>query len=132
MESVLYLVLTIVGLFIFMQLYMRFASFLKKGKTISGLKKGEISKEIEEGNRVLVYFYTPSCSACKPMTPVVNELSSEFKNLFKVNLANNMEMGRSFGVMGTPALVLVEDKKIKSYVLGARNRHFIEKLLYQE
>ena len=63
------------------------------------------------------------------MTPVIDELRKEFSNLFKVNLARDMDIGRNFGVMGTPALVLVEDRKIKSYILGARNRHFIEKLL---
>ncbi len=128
METILYLVLTVVGLFVFMQLYIRLLSFFKKGKQISGVK-GKIGKEIETGNKVLIYFFTPSCSACKPMTPVIDELSRKFNNLFKVNLASDTEIGRSFGVMGTPALVLVEDKKIKSYILGARNKHFIEKLL---
>ncbi|HGY56598.1 MAG TPA: thioredoxin [Caldithrix abyssi] len=128
MDSILYIVLIIVGFFVAMQVYIRLVSALKKGKTISGVK-GEIGREIEKGNKVLVYFFTPTCSACKPMTPVIEELRKEFSNLFKVNLARDMDTGRHFGVMGTPALVLVEDKKIKSYILGARNRHFIEKLL---
>ncbi len=128
MDSILYIVLIIVGFFVAMQVYIRLVSAFKKGKTVSGVK-GEIGREIEKGNKVLVYFFTPTCSACKPMTPVIEELRKEFSNLFKVNLARDMDTGRHFGVMGTPALVLVEDKKIKSYILGARNRHFIEKLL---
>jgi len=131
MESILYLILTVAALFVFMQLYIRFASFLKKGKEVSGVK-GEIGREIEKGNKVLVYFFSPTCSACKAMTPVVDELRREFKNIFKVNLADDMETGKSFRVMGTPALVLVENKKIKFYILGARKRPFIEKLLRRE
>lgn len=128
MENVLYIILAIAGLFLFMQIYMRLTAYLKKGKKIQGVG-GSLGKEIERGKKVLVYFYTNSCAACKPMTPVVDRLKESYKNIHKVNLASEMDTGRSFGVMGTPALVLVEDSKIQSYNLGARNEHFIKNLL---
>ena len=59
MDTVLYIVLTIVGLMVTMQLYIRLASWLKRGKTVSGIK-GEIGKEIDKGKKVLVYFLRPA------------------------------------------------------------------------
>ena len=128
MENILYIILAIAGLFVFMQIYVRLTAYFKKGKRIQGVS-GALGKEIERGKKVLVYFYTNSCTACKPMTPVVDRLKKTYKNIHKVNLATEMDTGRSFGVMGTPALVLVENSEIRSYNLGARNEHFIKKLL---
>ena len=128
MENILYIVLAIVGLFVVMQLYVRLSSWFKKGKTISGVT-GSLGKELRSGNRTLIYFYTNSCAACKPMTPVVDRLKKEFKNIHKVNLATDMETGRKFGVMGTPATVVVEDEKIINFHLGAKNEQFLRNLL---
>ena len=128
MESILYNVLAIVGLFIVMQLYIRLSSVFKKGKLIKGVK-GKLGSEVLSGRKLLVYFYTNSCAACKPMTPVVDRLKKEFKNIHKVNLATDMDIGRAFGVMGTPATILVEDQKIKSFNLGTRTEAFLRNLV---
>jgi len=128
MENILYIVLAIVGLFIVMQLYVRLSSLLKKGKTIDGVK-GKLGNEIRSGKKLLVYFYTNSCAACKPMTPVIDRLKKEHSNIHKINLATDMDIGRSFGVMGTPATILVEEQKIRSFNLGAKSEPFLRSLL---
>lgn len=128
MESLLYIVLAVIGLFVILQLFMRLASFLKRGKKIEGVK-GQLGRDIASGKTNLVYFYSPACAACKPMTPIIGKLQSEFKNIHKINLARDMEVARIFGVLGTPALVKVENQKISSYQLGARNENMIRKLL---
>ncbi|MEJ2055150.1 MAG: thioredoxin family protein [Calditrichaceae bacterium] len=128
MESILYIVLAIIGLFVIMQLYIRLSGFFKKGKVIAGVK-GKLGKDVQSGRTVLVYFYTNSCAACKPMTPVIDRLKKEFKNIYKINLSTDMNTGRAFGVMGTPATVLVEQQKIKSYNLGAKTEAYLRNLL---
>lgn len=128
MESILYIVLAIVGLFVVMQLYIRLSAVFKKGKVIEGVK-GKLGNEVLSGRKLLVYFYTNSCAACKPMTPVIDRLKKEFKNIYKINLATDMDTGRAFGVMGTPATILVEDQKIKSFNLGARTEAFLRNLI---
>jgi len=120
MENILYIVLAIAGLFVVMQLYIRLSGIFKKGKVIKGVK-GKLGKDVQSGRKVLVYFYTNSCAACKPMTPLVDR--------YKINLSTDMDTGRAFGVMGTPATVLVEGQKIKSFNLGARSENFIRNLL---
>jgi thioredoxin 1 len=95
---------------------------------IEGIK-GKLGNEVLSGRKVLVYFYTNSCAACKPMTPVIDRLKKEYKNIHKINLATDMDTGRAFGVMGTPATILVEDQKIKSFNLGAKTESFLRNLI---
>ena len=128
MESILYIVMTIAGLFVVMQLYIRLSSVFKKGKVIEGVK-GKLGNEVSSGKKLMVNFYTNSCAACKQMTPVVDRLKKEYKNIHKVNLATDMDIGRAFGVMGTPATILVEDQKIKSYNLGSKTEAFLRNLI---
>ena len=128
MDNLLYIIFFIIGLFVFMQLYVRISTWKKKGKKIENIG-GELGRKLEDGDRHLIYFYTRSCSACKTMTPVVDTLTQGFKNIHKINLATDMETARKFGVMGTPATVVVENSKIISYVLGYKNASFLRNLL---
>jgi len=128
MDTILYIVLAIVGLFVVMQLYIRLSAVFKKGKVIEGIK-GKLGQDVLSGGKLLVYFYTNNCAACKPMTPVIDRLKKEYKNIHKINLAADMDTGRAFGVMGTPATILVEDQKIKSFNLGAKTESFLRNLI---
>ena len=128
MENFLYIIAAVVGLFIVLQLYMRLSSYLKKGKEINGVS-GKLGKEIGSGRRLAVYFFTNSCAACKPMTPVVEKLKKEFPNLHKINLASDMDTGRKFGVMGTPCTVVVENGRISDFILGAKTEGFLRGII---
>jgi thioredoxin 1 len=128
MDVLLYIVLIIVGFFVVMNLFVWISGFLKKGKKIDELS-GELGAGIKAGNKLLVYFYSPSCGACKAMTPVVEEMSRKNSNIFKINVARDWDIARKFGVMGTPATILVENSKISKYILGARNEQFLRGLL---
>ena len=128
MDNILYIMLAFVGIFVLLQLFTRVSTYLKKGKEVTGIS-GKLGKDIASGRKQLIYFFTQSCAACKPMTPVIDTLSKEHKNIHKVNLATEMETGRKFGVMGTPAVVLVESGKIKEFSLGAKSEYYLRNLL---
>ena len=128
MEALLYLILAVVGFFVLMQLIVRLSGYFKRGKTLPDLK-GELGHKINSGKKVLVYFYSPSCGACRPMTPVIDRLRKENKNVFKINVMKDTDLGRTFGIMGTPATVVVQDKKIDKYILGAKNEQFLRGLI---
>ncbi len=128
MSNLLSIVLFVIALFVLMQIYVRLSTWKKKGKMVEDIG-GDLGNEIRSGGKHLLYFYTSSCGACKTMTPIIDALKEEFKNIHKVNLAIDMEIGRKFGVMGTPATVVVENEKITSYILGHKNRSFLRNLL---
>ena len=128
MDVLFYIVMIFVGFIVFIQIYARVQGLMKRGKEIPPID-GKIGNALAQNATTLLYFYTPTCSACKVMTPVIDRLQTEFKNILKINLASDLEIGKKFGIMGTPSLVLVKDNKIQSFVVGAKNETFIRKLL---
>jgi len=81
--------------------------------------------------RLLVYFWSPGCGACRPMTPVMDRLAAERGNVLKVDVAQSLALARRFGVMGTPSLALVEKGILKQLLVGARSEPQIRALLQQ-
>lgn len=128
LEILLYIVLAVVGFFVFMQIFVRLSGFFKRGKEIGNIR-GELGRRIQTGRKLLVYFYSPSCGACRPMTPVIDTMKKESGNVFSVNLAKDMQTARAFGVMGTPATVIVEEGRIRKFILGARTERYLRDLI---
>lgn len=127
MDAIFYVVIAIVGFFVFMRLMVGLSGKMKKGKKIPPFS-GEIGKKIQAGEKMLLYFYTPSCGACRAMTPVIEEMKKKKNNVYKINLAKERNIGQIFGVMGTPATVIVENSTIDQFILGARTEKFLTSL----
>ena len=124
MDTILTIVLVFVGFFVFMRILVWVNGKIKKGKKIPPFS-GEIGEKIQKGDKLLLYFYTPSCGACRAMTPVVDEMMKEKNNVYKINLAKDFSIGKIIGVMGTPATVVVNESKIDQFILGARSKKFL-------
>ena len=127
MDAVLYVVLAIVGFIVFIQLLAWINGKMKKGKKIPPFS-GEIGRKIQTGNKMLLYFYTPTCGACRAMTPVIDEMKKQKDNVYKINLAKDRHIGEIFGVMGTPATVIIRNSEIEQFILGARSKIFLTSL----
>lgn len=84
----------------------------------------EIIKE-----RVLVDFYANWCGPCKMLGPVLEKVSDEIKVL-KVNVDDNQELARKYGVMSIPCVILFDNgKEVKrnvGFVSEAKLREFIK------
>lgn len=128
MDSTLLVVLAIVGFFVLMRLFVWVSGKMKHGKKVPAFS-GEIGERIQKGEKLLLYFYSPSCGACKSMTPVIDEMKSEKNNIYKINLTREYNIGQKFGVLGTPATIIVNDSKIDQYILGARSEKFLRGLV---
>ena len=127
MDTLLLIVLVFVGFFVIMRLMVWVSGKLKKGKKIPPFS-GELGERIQKGDKLLLYFYTPSCGACKTMTPVVEEMMDTKDNVYKINLTKDYNIGKIFGIMGTPATIVVNESKIDQYILGARTKQFLNEL----
>ena len=101
------------------QYLMVFRMKLKKGKDAPELG-GAYGKALKGKKTSLFYFYSPSCGACKSMTPVVGEYTKNNPRCFKVDVSKDMKTAQAFGVMGTPSTVLVEDGKIRDFIVGPK------------
>ncbi len=125
---VIYIFGGIVAIFILLQFSLRVAMKFKKGKPAPHLN-GKAGSVIKSGKKALFYFYSPQCGACRAMTPVVKTMAGRNKNIFPINIAEDMETARKFGVMGTPSTVLVESGKIRDFIMGPKSETEIAALM---
>lgn len=118
----------IIGGFTILQLSMVIRMKLKKGKAVPPLG-GAYGRRIKKGDKVLLYFYSTNCRACKPITPVVKALQKKRNDVFPVNISKDMDTARKLSVMGTPAFVVVNNGIIQEYTAGAIGEQKIMELL---
>jgi len=128
MNSLLFVVLAVIAFFLLLQGLIRFAAYRRKGSLIPELN-GDLGRRIKNGNRLLLYFYSPACGACRSMTPVIEKMQSENKNVIKINILDESNLARQLGVWGTPATLVVENARINQFLLGARTESYLRKLV---
>ncbi len=118
----------IIGGFTILQVTMIVRMKLKKGKTVPNLP-GAHGRRIKKGDKVLLYFYSTNCRACKAITPIVKSLQKKRKDIFSINVSKDMDTARKLSVMGTPSFVVIEDGIIKEYLAGAIGEQKILELI---
>ncbi|MBE6158672.1 MAG: thioredoxin [Firmicutes bacterium] len=90
----------------------------------------EFDESIKSG-KVLVDFYAEWCGPCKMLSPVVDELSEELKDVtfFKLNVDESDEVVRNYSVMSIPTLLVFEEGELKATSVGFKNKEEIKELL---
>lgn len=117
------------GMMMVLQIFIAVGARRQRGEQIQGIG-GPLGEAIASGDRVLAYFYTPFCSACRTQTPIIDRLQTEYENIFKVDVAEHIEAARAFGVRATPTTVIVEQGKVVQVMVGSHNEaHLREALL---
>jgi thioredoxin 1 len=79
---------------------------------------------------VLVDFWAEWCVPCHMVSPIVEEIASENADklgVAKVNVDENPDVTRRFGVMSIPSLILFAGGEEKARVVGARGKEAILK-----
>jgi thioredoxin 1 len=74
---------------------------------------------------VLVDFWAEWCGPCRMVGPVVEEIASEKSGALKVlklNVDDNPETARKFGVMSIPTLMVFQGGDEKKRIVGARGK----------
>jgi thioredoxin 1 len=128
MMILLYIFVGIIVLFLLLQLSMLKAAKKSKGIKLSGLQ-GEIKVLEKQGTKGLVYFFSPSCHACKTQTPLIRDMKSDYKNIFDIDISKDFQTARIFGIKATPTTITVEDGMVSNVYLGAKSKEFLERIL---
>ncbi len=106
-----------VALMVGMQWVVRAKANALKGGPVPDLP-GAIGRKIAAQKRALVYFFSPSCGACRPITPVIRELGKKNPAVFAVDVMQDMPVARALSVMATPSTIEIEGGKIVGYHIG--------------
>ena len=128
MLTILYIVLAVILLIFSLQFVMIIGARKLKGKKIAGLQ-GKLKALEKNGSKGLIYFFTPSCRACKVQTPIIKELQKSTKNVFDVDISRDMQTAKIFGIKATPTTILVENGTVKNVLLGVKQKDVLKNYL---
>jgi thioredoxin 1 len=70
---------------------------------------------------VLLDFWSPTCQPCQVMGGLLRELGPEYAgrvNIFKLNVAQNMQVAQAFRIRSIPTLMFIKDGKIVDQAIG--------------
>lgn len=82
---------------------------------------------------VLVDFYADWCNPCKMLGPVLEKVSEQFNDVtfVKVNVDQEPELARKFGVMSIPAVFLVRGKETLGNFVGFQSAEKVTEFINQ-
>jgi len=81
---------------------------------------------------VLVDLWAPWCAPCRMVSPVVEELASEYEgrvSFAKLNVDQNPRTASRYGIMSIPTLLIFKDGKPLSNIVGFRPKAELKRSL---
>ena len=90
--------------------------------TKKNCNENDFEDEVLKSNLpVIVDFWAEWCGPCKMLTPILEELSDEMKNVInvvKVNLDNNQDLAMKYSIRSIPTLLLFKEGNLVDTKVG--------------
>jgi thioredoxin 1 len=109
------------GAILLIPLFSYLSSRRMVGKSVSG--------NLFDSADQLIYFYSANCGPCRAMTPIIDRLAENHDKVMKVDIAQDPNAAREYGIRATPTTILVKGHVIKEVMLGAKSQRTLEQLL---
>ena len=89
--------------------------------SVQKLNQNNFNNVVANG-RALVDFYADWCGPCRMVSPVVDEIAEERRDITvgKVNVDDENALAMKYGVTSIPTLIVFQDGKEKTRIVGAR------------
>ena len=93
--------------------------------------KPEFDLFIQNTKYVLVDFWAEWCGPCKLMAPVLDSIAEEhgWLTVLKVNADELPNLAKEYDISSIPTLLLFREGSIINYVVGAKPKTFIQRML---
>ena len=89
--------------------------------SVQKLNQNNFNNAIANGT-TLVDFYANWCGPCRMVSPIVDEIAEERRDITvgKVNVDDENALAMKYGVMSIPTLIVFKDGKEAARIVGAR------------
>ena len=98
---------------------------------IKHVKTSEFDEIMDAAPLAMVDFWASWCGPCRMVSPIIDEIAAARSDVRvgKINVDEQPELARQFGIMSIPTLVVMKNGRIVSQAVGARPRSAIESML---
>ena len=96
------------------------------------INKENFENEVMNSDKpVLLDFWASWCGPCRMVVPIVEEIAAERPDIKvgKINVDEEPELARRFGIMSIPTLMVIKDGEIVNQSRGARPKNKILDML---
>lgn len=100
--------------------------------TVIDITKENFKQEVAEyKGTVLLDFWAVWCGPCRMVSPIVDEIAEERKDIKvgKVNVDDQMELARVFKIVNIPTLLVIKDGEVVKTQIGAVPKEKLLELL---
>lgn len=84
---------------------------------------------IDSDKLVVVDFWAEWCGPCRMVSPIIDELSSEYEGkavIGKVNVDHHGEISMKYGVRSIPTIIFLKDGEVVDKHVGATTKAVLE------
>ncbi|MGC8677682.1 MAG: thioredoxin family protein [Hydrogenobaculum sp.] len=111
---------------IFLILFLAFIISLRLLATYKMKKlKGATLNEFKNEKKLILYFYSENCGACKVMAPIVDSIKEVKVKKIDVFSKEGAKLVQELGIMGTPATVIIEKGNVVNAFIGVKKKEDI-------
>ena len=91
----------------------------------------DFNQIVESNDLVFVDFWATWCGPCRMVSPIVDEISEERRDIKvgKINVDEQMELAQQFRIVSIPTLVVMKDGQIANKAVGAMPKEDILALM---